>query len=93
MKRLDYIPACLNLCPLTTFYEGDHNGCQKNNNNNNNKKLKNVSPTPPNNMYIFVQCWIMPREIYNRFLDEYLTLISLHPSLKQKELLICEKLI
>lgn len=27
--RLDYIPACLNLCPLTTFYEGDHNGCQK----------------------------------------------------------------
>jgi len=29
MRRLDYIPACLNLCPLTTFYEGDHNGCQK----------------------------------------------------------------
>lgn len=29
MRRLDYIPACLNLCPLTTFYEGDHNGCQR----------------------------------------------------------------
>jgi len=42
MRRLDYIPACLNLCPLATFYEGDHNGCQKNKN-----KTKQKTPTKP----------------------------------------------
>lgn len=38
MRRLDYIPACLNLCPLATFYEEDHNGCQKKKKTNNKKQ-------------------------------------------------------
>lgn len=46
MRRLNYIPTCLNLCPLTTFYEEDHNGCQKKEKNNQTKANQPTKQKP-----------------------------------------------
>ena len=57
------------------------------------RRKKKKTKQNQDNLCVFVQFWIMHREIYSRFLDISLALISLHTSLNQEELLTCEKLI